>query len=209
MTKVLIVSDVTFYREGLANALSCRSGIEIVGGVSNCQQDSLREVALLQPNVVLLDMRMSHCMPTLRNLRKQSGLEIIALALHESEEDILECAEAGISAYISCDGTLEELASTILKASQGESSCPPRVSHFLLKRISELAGAKSSDPAPFGLTGRENQVGKLIQEGRSNKEISQELYIEVSTVKNHLHHMFEKAGVHRRSELALLLERQQ
>jgi DNA-binding NarL/FixJ family response regulator len=93
-------------------------------------------------------------------------------------------------------------------AARGEVSCSPKIAGFLFRRIAALSTARSSGASP-PLTAREAQIVRLLQQGLSNKMISRSLGIELPTVKNHIHSIFAKLGVHRRAEAVSLLYRQQ
>jgi DNA-binding NarL/FixJ family response regulator len=93
----------------------------------------------------------------------------------------------------------------VLRAVKGEAVCPPRIAAGLFRRVAALSSA-SSDQASLQsearLTAREAEVLALIDDGLSNKQISRRLYIEVPTVKNHVHSILDKLGARSRGEAA-------
>jgi two-component system nitrate/nitrite response regulator NarL len=100
------------------------------------------------------------------------------------------------------DGSLDDLASAVASVRRGEVLCSPGMAAGLFRRVAALARERGLDPIEEKLTARELEVLRLIEEGRSNKEIASLLSIEVPTVKNHVHRILEKLHVHRRSEAA-------
>jgi DNA-binding NarL/FixJ family response regulator len=101
--------------------------------------------------------------------------------------------------FVEREAELDELVASVECAARGEASFPPRIATTLLRRISSLAMRRAS-PEPNSLTARERQIVQLIAEGLSNKEIGTRLFIEVATVKNHVHNILEKLQVKRRDD---------
>lgn len=161
----------------------------------------MRSVAL---DVALVDMAMPDSIATARALvRATPGTPIIALAIPESESHVIACAEAGIVAYVAREATLPDLVAAIEGAARGEAHCSPQVAGSLLRRIGAMSRERAADDGDCGrLTARELEIVTLIDRGLSNKEIAGALFIELATVKNHVHHILEKLGVQRRSQAA-------
>ena len=119
----------------------------------------------------------------------------------------MACAEAGVAGFVTRDQSLADAVGVVESVTCGESACSPRTAAALLRRVAVLSGQRKPPEPPVGLTLRERQIAGLIARGRSNKEIARELSIEVSTVKNHVHHMLEKLGVAGRAEAAARVRR--
>jgi DNA-binding NarL/FixJ family response regulator len=123
---------------------------------------------------------------------------VVALAAPESEEDIIALAEAGVLGYVTRDESLDNLVTTIESVARDEMACSPWMATVLVRRVQALAAER---PGPTQrLTAREAEILELIAQGLSNKEIAARLFIEVTTVKNHVHNILEKLGVSRREE---------
>jgi DNA-binding NarL/FixJ family response regulator len=136
------------------------------------------------------------------------AIRVLALTVSESEEELLAAAEAGISGYVTHQSSLDELVDAVHSVARGEMLCSPRVAALLLRQVGALARREvpvaglDSDRSGERLTMRELEILELIDAGRSNKEIARELYIEVPTVKNHVHNILEKLHACRRGEAA-------
>lgn len=204
---VLIVSDVTLYRDGLGLALGSRGEIGTIFTARDVWE-AVGRVSDDTPDVILLDLSMTGAMSALASLsRRVPEATIIALAVPAAEEDVIACAEAGDTGYVTRDGSLEDLISTILSTRQGRLNCSSRISAALFRRLSVVAAEHGLGSEGSNLSPREIQILQLIEQGFSNKEISRSLGIEVTTVKNHVHHILEKLKVSRRGEAAAALRR--
>jgi DNA-binding NarL/FixJ family response regulator len=202
MIRVLILSDIRLYREGLMELLGRRDDIAVVG-TATTWADGEPQIAALQPDVVLLDMAIPDSDAVARMAcRMAPSSRIVALGVHEIEGDLVRCAEAGIAGYVRRDGSLQDLIASVESASRGEWRSSAEVMAQLLRRLARLTAERSGSDQEAPLTGRERQIVNLIERGLSNKEIAHALGIEVATVKNHVHNLLEKFHVHRRSEAA-------
>jgi DNA-binding NarL/FixJ family response regulator len=141
--------------------------------------------------------------------------KIVALAVPENEDNIVECAEVGIAGYVAREASLDELIDTVIGAKKGEFCCPPKIAAHIFKKFHDIAcGACNLNRPPAsrepgnlltGLTKREQQIFNLMACGLSNKLISRDLNIEVSTVKNHVHNILVKLDVKNRAGAISLL----
>jgi two-component system, NarL family, nitrate/nitrite response regulator NarL len=200
--RVLVVVELRLYREGLAELLDSHEDIEVVG-VAGGHHRALQETRHLQPDVVLVDMAMVDNIRVIRALARRSpAVRIIALGLPETEQSVIPCVEAGIAAYVGRDCRLADLVAAIRRIMQGEAECPPEIVASLFRRVAALAMQGRDPTLRAKLTGRELQIASLVMSGLSNKEIAGQLHIEVSTVKNHVHNVFEKLHVARRTQIA-------
>ncbi len=201
--RVLIASEVRLYRIGLERLLREIPDITIVGSASSVEEACELAGALIH-EVMLLDMAMTDAYGIARRVGRLSPVsKVVALGTPEDEAEVLACAEAGIAGYVTRDGSVDDVVAAIRTIARGEVYCSAKVASSLVRRVAERA---SSIPAPGGsLTAREAQILKLLQQGLSNKMISRTLGIELPTVKNHVHNILTKLGIHRRAE-ALLVE---
>jgi DNA-binding NarL/FixJ family response regulator len=201
--RVLVATPVRLYREGIVRFLDAAVEVVVVGSTTG-PAETLAHALELTPDVVLLDMALADSRDTVRALRRtMPRIAVVALALAESEEDVLGCAEVGISAYVPNDSSLEELVVTVRRAARGEAVCPPRIVAGLFRRVAVLSAPDRparDERAP--LTTRERQVLRLVDAGLSNKQIGRELHIELATVKNHVHSILHKLGATSRGEAA-------
>jgi len=201
MIRVAIVADTRLYREGLAHVLGRDSRICVVATAAGCEE-ALASLPAVQPDVILVDMAMHNSGGVVRVvLMRVPPARVVALGVLEDDDDVLGCAEAGVSGYVPREASIDVLVAVIESVDRGEAICSPRVAARLLRRVAALA-AGSVGPLRTHLTGRECEVVRLIDDGLSNKEIARGLGIEVATVKNHVHNILEKLQVHRRGEAA-------
>jgi two-component system, NarL family, nitrate/nitrite response regulator NarL len=200
---VLVVADVRLYREGLADSLGCRERLAVLG-TSATRANALASIAALHPDVVIIDTAMRESLDLIRELRAQhAAVKILAFAVDETTSDVLDCAEAGATGYVTADASVDELALAVERIAREELVCSPRVTAQLFGRMSRnSSGPPSALSQLQGLTIRERQVLELIREGYSNKEISQRLNIAEPTVKNHVHHLLAKLDVRTRGHAA-------
>jgi len=187
--------------------LSDRGSFVVVNAVAT--RAAAREaVATVNPDVVLIDMAVREAFDLIHDIRREpDAAVVVAFAVDEVTSDIIRCAEAGASSYVSADASIDEVAAAIQGAVTGELVCPPRVAGELFRHLGKLQPAKAELAHPF-LTTRERQVLDYVRAGLSNKEIGQKMCLAESTVKNHVHHLLEKLDVRTRAQAAALGGRQ-
>ncbi len=192
---VTIVSDVLLFREGLAASLARDGRLQICELVSPA--DALPALSRRRPDVALVDGAMPDHLEFARRMRSWlPSVPLVGFAISGGAERLVECAESGLAAFVSHEGTIGDLVDAVFGTLTGELSCSPRVSALMCERLARL----SVGPKPTTtLTPREGEVAALIGRGLSNKEIAMNLCIGPSTVKNHVHSILEKLNVRRRS----------
>jgi DNA-binding NarL/FixJ family response regulator len=190
--RVFVVGEVRVYCDGLAHLLSAQPSVEVVG-VAGPTRESMQQIASAGPDVVLLDSMTARRGNTVRLISTTSSKShVIAFAVREEEAEVLACAQAGVAGYIACDASSDELAAILCRAGSGELACSPRLAAILFRQVGTLARDTPQLPP---LTPREREILELIDSGLMNKEIASALSIELTTVKNHVHHILEKLGV--------------
>jgi DNA-binding NarL/FixJ family response regulator len=205
--RVLVLASIRLYREGIADALRRDPRIDVVGLVSS-SDDAVAIVGAQRPTVAVLDVGGADGLDLVRELRLLAPrLRIVVLAITEVDRDVLAWAEAGISGYVTRDGSLDDLLSAVTAAAHGEASCAPRISAALLERVHALAMGHHASSALATLTVREREIAELLEARLSNKQIAAQLHIEVTTVKNHVHNILSKLQVTRRADAAAELHR--
>jgi two-component system nitrate/nitrite response regulator NarL len=205
--RVLVASHIRLYCEGLERVLRESPDLACVG-IACSATEALEQTHKLEADVALLDMAMTGTFGVAREIaRAVSRCKIVALGMPEDENQVLSCAEIGISGYVTRDGSVEDVVAAVRAAARGEVHCSPKIAGSLFRRIAALSTERPARPAAGALTAREAQILKLVQEGMSNKMISRTLGIELPTVKNHVHSILAKLGVHRRAEAISLLYR--
>jgi DNA-binding NarL/FixJ family response regulator len=202
---MMILSDVRFFREGLAEVLRREGKFATVGHAANVDE-ALAAASDATPQIILIDAALPDgltAVPLLRNLAPQP--QIVALALAETEPAVIAWAEAGVSGYVPRSAALSELVSLLEGIMRGEQACAGNIAAGLLRWISQSprrAAGPASAAEPNSLTVREEQVVRLIGAGLSNKEIARQLKIGLGTTKSHVHNVLGKLELRRRSQVA-------
>jgi two-component system, NarL family, nitrate/nitrite response regulator NarL len=202
MTRVLILAEVGVHRETLGRALAGDHRIDVVGAAGGLEE-ALAALEALDPDIVLVDGPSPKGLDAVRALVAASpDVKVIALAVPEVERDVIALAEAGAAGYVARESSTDDLVTVVESVSRGETLCSPEIAATLLRRVGTLARERQLDPIEGRLTARELDVLRLIEEGKSNKEIASALSIELPTVKNHVHRILGKLNVQRRTEAA-------
>jgi DNA-binding NarL/FixJ family response regulator len=206
--RIVIVSEVRFVRESLAEFLERDPSVSVV----RLCTDLVEVVALspsLQADVVLVDAALRNGAAAARRTRQvKPDVRIIAYAVRETKEDVIAWAEAGVIGYVPNTAALADLGRFIVDIHGGEQLCSGRVAAELFHRIAvtESLGIGRNTPSPaVALTRRERQAAELIATGLSDKEIARRLNISLATAKAHVHNLLGKLNVQRRGQVVVRL----
>jgi DNA-binding NarL/FixJ family response regulator len=203
---VIIADDQRVVREGLTMVLGLMQDVKIVDTASN-GQEAIRLVEQLNPDVVLMDLRMPHCdgvEATRRISETAIDTKVVFLTTYADDHSVIQALRAGASGFLTKDATNTQIAAALQAAKRGESAIDPAVQHHLVKAIARTAPLQWSPPdqaqLPDGLTPREATVLTLIAEGLSNAEIAERLTVTETTVKSHINHLYGKTGARDRAQ---------
>lgn len=205
MIPLLLVDDQNLFRQGLATMLSIEADLDIVGQASN-GQEAIHAAKILQPQVILMDVRMPVCdgVQATREIHQYyPWIRILVLTTFDDDEYILQSLQAGALGYLLKRTPAPEIASAIRSVAQGYSQLGPTIAP---KAFSQLKSF-SVDRLPNSLSKRELEVLKLVGEGKNNQEIALELYLSEGTVKNHVTQILSKLELRDRVAAALWAQR--
>jgi DNA-binding NarL/FixJ family response regulator len=212
--RVLLVDDQRLMREGLRTLLELHHDIRVVGEAGDGIEADQR-VSELQPNVVLMDLRMPRLdgvTATQRIKLRWPDVQILVLTTFDEDELVFRSIEAGASGYLLKDIGSDALADAVRAASRGEAPLQPSVARKILGRL--RSGASSASPPstealPTGesLSERELAILRLLGQGASNGRIAESLALTEGTVKNYISAILAKTGLHDRTQAALFAVR--
>jgi DNA-binding NarL/FixJ family response regulator len=195
--RIAIADDHRLMLDGIKRALETAPDITVVGEAMS-GQEMLELVPRVNPDVVILDLRMPHGdgLTTLAQLRKDfPDLKVIILSMFEDPEHIDQALHQGAAGYVVKSINPLDLPSTIRQVVEGTVYHP----RGRAAEAGEGGGTGSSTPA-VGLTDRELSILRLVAEGLSNLDIASRLYVTEQTVKFHLSNIYRKLGVGNRTE---------
>lgn len=187
--RIVIADDHPVVRAGLQEILRSQPDFEIVGEASN-GVEAVAQVQQVQPDVVLMDLRMTlldGAAATAQICAQHAKTAVLVLTSYESNADILRAIEAGAMGYLLKDAKIEELFTAVRTVAQGKAVFAPTVATRLLHEVRK--------PSRGTLSTRELEVLTLVAHGASNKEIARALCLSEATVKSHLLHLFTKLEV--------------
>lgn len=207
MIKVLLVDDQSLIRQGLKALLELEADLEIIGEAENGEV-AINLVAQLQPDVVLMDIRMPIMdgVAATREIQKHfPGVKILVLTTFDDEEYVKAALQNGAMGYLLKDTPSEELAVAIRAVHKGYTQLGPGIVSKLVTQFARVqpTNAPSVPPSLAELTPREKEVLRLIATGASNREIAQKLYISEGTVKNHVTNMLNRLNLRDRTQAAI------
>jgi two-component system, NarL family, nitrate/nitrite response regulator NarL len=202
---VLLVTPVRLYADGIGASLRELDAIDQVTVVSSCDA-GVAQLARQPLQVAVLDLAgIDDVAAAKAFVNSAAPVPVVALAVREHDQDVVAWAEHGAKGILTRQASLDDLLHAVLAAANGECRFSPWAASALLRRVAE-AGAERRRPAPHPeLTSREREIGALLVEGLSNKEIAARLLLGVSTVKNHVHNLLGKIDARTRAEAVAVL----
>ncbi|MBV9422953.1 MAG: response regulator transcription factor [Solirubrobacterales bacterium] len=202
MIRVALVDDQAIVRTGLARILSPADGFEVIAECADGRQ-ALDELPRLEPDVVLMDIRM----PVLDGIAATAGLREVSEAIAVlvlttfGEDDVLWGAlEAGAAGFVLKDSSAEDLIAAVRAVAGGAAWFDPAVAPRILEHYRRRVAPAGRQAARLDLLSeREREVLALIARGATNGEIAATLYLAEATVKTHIGSIFGKLGVRDRA----------
>jgi DNA-binding NarL/FixJ family response regulator len=208
---VLVVDDHDLFRTGLSSLLSAEPDIEVVAQASGGRM-AVRLAAELQPDVVLMDVRMPDMSgpdATREILKRDLNVRVLALTVASDDRDVAAVLEAGAVGFLAKDTPIDSLVVAIHAAANGAAWLSPRAAEVVLGRIRSAPVAEPADVAGLEqLSERELDVLRLIANGLENAEIAEALDISPRTAKNHVSNILAKLGLASRVQAAVYAVRQ-
>lgn len=203
--RVLLIDDHTLFRLGLKSLLE-RSGIQVAAAAST-GQEGLEIASSVNPDVILLDMRMPDMdgLEVLRQLRSQ-GIEspITMLTTSNEERDLVESLRNGAQGYLLKDMDPSDLVEALKNIVKGETVVAPQLAGTLARALQSKDDERDETTPLSELTPRELEILAHLAEGQSNKVIARELGITDGTVKLHVKAILRKLKVRSRVEAAVI-----
>lgn len=205
MIRVVLVDDQTLVRSGIRGLLGLTDDIQVVGEASD-GDEAVRVIATLNPDVVLLDVRMPGCsgIEVLKTLKGKERLPpTILLTTFDDDEALLEGMRAGARGFLLKDISLERLAEAIRNIAAGLTAIRPAITERVLQGIKDAPSSFPSLDLPDRLTNREAEILRLMAGGFNNREIADAIGTSEGTVKNHVSSILSKLGVRDRVRAVL------
>jgi DNA-binding NarL/FixJ family response regulator len=208
--RVLVVDGQALFRHGLTSVLSAAVDLAVVGEATD-GMEAIEQAAELEPDVVLMDVRM----PTVSGIEAarrirvaQPTVRILMLTESEDDEDLFGAVRAGATGYLLKEVAIDEIADAIRAVANGQALVAPSMTTKLLSEFNALSRRLEEEHDGRRLTDRELEVLRLIARGMSNKDIAAELVIAENTVRNHVRNILEKLQVRSRVEAAMYAVRE-
>ena len=205
--RVLLVDDQRLMREGLRILLELEPDLKIVGEAADGQA-ALHAYAELEPDVVLMDVRMAGMdgvEATWRLRERWPDARIIILTTFDDDEYVFEGLRAGAQGYLLKDVSGHDLAEAVRTVAAGGALIEPSIARKVVAEFARLAPpARTADASlPESLSEREREILQLLAQGLSNREIAARLSLARGTVKNYVTTILQKLGARDRTQAAL------
>jgi DNA-binding NarL/FixJ family response regulator len=210
MTRCLIADDQAMVREGFAAVLAAQPGLLVVGQAAD-GADAVRQTRHLDPDVVLMDVRM----PVMDGLQATRQIlhapasparpRVLMLTTFDLDDYVYQALRAGASGFLLKDATAAELVHAVRVVAAGDALLAPSVTRRLIADFARQPRPDPPFPATLGaLTQRESEVLQLIARGLSNAEISDTLVIAEQTTKTHIGRILAKLNLRDRAQAVVL-----
>jgi NarL family two-component system response regulator LiaR len=202
--KVLIVDDHQVVRQGLRTFLELNDDIQVLGEACD-GAEAVELTSQLKPDVVLMDL----VMPQLDGIAATGKIKslggdtkVIALTSFTEDDKVFPAIQAGASSYLLKDVSPDALVDAIRAAHHGEARLHPEVMRKLMVQVAAQPKSHKQENIPQ-LTDREQEVIRLVAQGRSNRDIAETLVISEKTAKAHVSNILGKLGLDDRTQMAV------
>jgi DNA-binding NarL/FixJ family response regulator len=204
--RVLIADDQVMVRQGFTVLLDAEPGIEVVGQAVD-GLDAVAKVAELDPDVVLMDIRMPELggIEATRRIAapEESAVRVLMLTTFDLDEYVYEALRAGASGFLLKDASATELAQAVRVVAVGDALLAPNITRRLISEFARMTHRPPALTRIADLTERETEVLSLVAQGLSNAEIAGRLVLAEQTVKTHVSRILIKLGLRDRTQAAI------
>ncbi|HWR32040.1 MAG TPA: response regulator transcription factor [Chitinophagaceae bacterium] len=194
-----IVEDLDEVRDGLHNFLALSPEFKVLDTYKTAEQ-ALYDIPQLKPDIVIMDISLPgmNGIECIRQLKDKSpGTQFMMFTVYENDEKVFEALKAGAAGYMLKNTGLVQLIESLKELHKGGSPMSSNIARKLVTVFREHQ--KEADPIE-ALSSRENEVLQLLAKGLLYKEIADQLSISIATVRQHIHHIYEKLHVQNRTE---------
>ncbi len=206
--RVLVVDDQDLIRRGLTMMLQMEEDIDIVSQASDGEA-AVQLAQRLKPDIVLMDIkmpRMSGIQATRAITQSLPHTQVVILTTYDTDDLVFDAIRAGAQAYLLKESSEEEVMEVIRSVNRGESRIDPSIARKVMdefRRVSTPITIKADEPPIEQLTEREAEILNLLANGKTNKDISEALYLTEGTVKNYVSKIMAKLHINDRTQLAI------
>lgn len=203
--KVLIADDHVFYREGVRALLSNVPDLEVVGEANN-GEEAITQANKLQPNVILMDLKMPgmNGIDATRKINEtQPNIGVLVITMFDDDDSVFAAMRAGARGYLLKDADKDEVVRAIVAVERGEAIFSPAIAQRMMQYFSTSSALsnKKSQPDKFAeLTEREYEILELIAQGDNNMVIANKLSLSIKTVQNYVSSILTKLQVADRAQ---------
>ncbi|MEH2282046.1 MAG: response regulator transcription factor [Nostoc sp.] len=205
MIQILLVDDQHLIRQGLKSMLESNDQMQVIGEAENGQR-ALEQIALLQPDIVLMDIRMPVMdgVATTKAIAQQyPDIKVLVLTTFDDDEYVFQAMRLGAKGYLLKDTEPDELMLAILSVYKGQTLLGPGLFQKALTPIAAPVPSVQPPPELAQLTPRELDVLRLIACGANNREIAESLFLSENTVKNYVTNILSRLSLRDRTQAAL------
>jgi two-component system NarL family response regulator len=201
--RILIVDDHILFREGLTGLLRSQPDMEVIGECGT-MAEAVSGALQLKPDVILMDFSLpdgSGLEATKSILAQLPATQVIFLTVHDNDDQLIAAMRAGAKGYLLKNLSVNKLLASLRALERGEAAISRIMMARILEEFAQSRPPSNNAPSPLvGLTSREIEVLRELADGITNQEIATRLFISENTVKNHIHNILEKLGLHNRRE---------
>ena len=196
---IAIVEDLDEVRDGLKNFISLSQDFKVLDTFKTAEE-ALHDIPRLNPDIVIMDISLPgmngiECIRQVKN--KSPRTQFMMFTVYENDEKVFEALKAGASGYLLKNTGLVQLIESLKELYNGGSPMSANIARKLVTVFRE----QQKEAAPVEtLSHRENEILQLLAKGLLYKEIANQLSISVATVRQHIHHIYEKLHVQNRTE---------
>jgi two-component system, NarL family, response regulator DevR len=195
-TRIMIVDDHEVVRIGMRAVFEAEPDLSVVGEANN-GAEALAKMSVLDPQLILMDVRMEKMngIEACREIKSHyPDVRILMITSYTDEDAVISSILAGASGYLLKHVSRADLLRSIRLVASGQSLIDMNTAKQAMERLTQIPGSE--------LTEREREVLTLVARGYTNKQIADKLFVSEKTARNHVSHILDKLGLSRRSEAA-------